>query len=169
MVAPAMPTVRDATPDDLPAVKAIYDEQVAHGIATFDTTAPPLDHWRDRLDSPGHLLVAVEDTTVVGYAFSSTFRPRAAYDRTQEVSVYLDARARGRGLGRALYDVLLARLRDDGIHTVLAVVALPNDASEALHRGCGFERVGVLPEVGHKLGRWIDTALYARVLDDGLT
>ena len=79
---------------------------------------------------------------MVGYAYSSSYRPRPAYARTREVSVYLDASARGRGVGRALYDDLLGRLRADGVHQVLAVIALPNDASEALHRACGFERVG---------------------------
>ena len=79
---------------------------------------------------------------MVGYAYSSSYRPRPAYARTREVSVYLDDSARGQGLGRQLYDELLGRLRADGVHQVLAVIALPNDASEALHRACGFARVG---------------------------
>ncbi|WP_139984042.1 GNAT family N-acetyltransferase [Nocardioides litoris] len=167
--------VRDAVEADLPAVKAVYDAEVRGGTATFDTTPPPLSAWRERLASPHHLLVATDgadgaggsggsggsDGSVLGYASSTGYRPRAAYDATREVSVYLAADARGRGVGRALYDVLLGRLRDDGVHTVLAVVALPNPASDALHRAVGFEEVGVLPEVGHKHGRWIDTAFYA--------
>ncbi len=162
-------TVRDATADDLPAVKTVYDVQVATAVSTFDLAPPPLGYWADRLasDRPGdHLLVAVDDATgaVLGYAYSATYRPRPAYDRTREVSVYLDEPVRGRGVGRGLYDELLARLAADGIHTVLAVVAHPNPASEALHRACGFQEVGVLPEVGRKLGRWVDTALWARVL-----
>lgn len=160
-------TVRDAVDTDLPAVKAIYDDQVVGGVATFDTVAPPLSYWRERLDSEHHLLVAVEETSagaeVLGYAYSTAYRPRAAYDATREVSVYLAATARGRGVGRGLYDVLLDRLDADGVHTVLAVIATPNEASEALHRACGFEQVGLLPEVGHKHGRWIDTAFWARV------
>jgi L-amino acid N-acyltransferase YncA len=159
--------VRDATPDDLATIKAVYDAQVAGGVATFDTVAPPLTYWEERLTSPHHLLVAVDDSgAVLGYAASSTYRPRAAYDTTREVAVYLTESARGRGIGRSLYDVLLARLRDDDIHVVLAVIALPNPASEALHRSCGFERIGVLPEVGHKLGRWVDTALHTLVLTE---
>ncbi len=101
---------------------------------------------------------------MVGYAYSSTYRPRPAYDRTREVSVYLDAAARGQGAGRRLYDDLLARLREDGVHQVLAVIAQPNEASEALHRACGFERVGLLPEVGWKQDRWVDTAIWALTL-----
>lgn len=156
--------MRPADPADLPRIAAIYDEQVATAVSTFDLEPQPLSYWEARLASraPGdHLLVAEDDEAVLGYAYSSTYRPRPAYDRTREVSVYLDAPARGRGVGRALYDDLLARLRTDGVHTVLAVIAQPNEASEALHRACGFARVGLLPEVGWKQERWVDTALWA--------
>ena len=77
---------------------------------------------------------------------------------------HADDTARGRGLGRQLYDELLGRLRADGVHQVLAVIALPNDASEALHHSCGFSRVGLLPEVGWKFDRWIDTAVWGLTL-----
>ena len=161
-------TVRSADPADLPRIAAIYDEQVRTAISTFDLLPPPLSYWEARLasTSPGdHLLVAGPGSgDVLGYAYSSSYRPRPAYDRTREVSVYLSAGARGQGLGRLLYDELLARLRADGMHQVLAVIALPNDASEALHRACGFSRVGVLPEVGWKFGRWVDTALWGLTL-----
>ncbi len=127
-----------------------------------------MSYWEGRLAStePGdHLLVADAGSEAVGYAYSSSYRPRPAYARTREVSVYLDGSARGLGLGRLLYDELLGRLRADDVHQVLAVIALPNDASEALHRACGFERVGLLPEVGWKFGRWIDTALWGLTLE----
>jgi L-amino acid N-acyltransferase YncA len=159
--------VRRAISADLPRIAAIYDEQVRTAISTFDVDPAPLSYWEARLGSsePGdHLLVATVDGQVAGYAYSSAYRPRPAYGRTREVSVYLDVSARGQGLGRALYDDLLTRLVADGVHQVLAVIALPNDASETLHRSCGFERVGVLPEVGRKFDRWIDTALWSRTL-----
>jgi L-amino acid N-acyltransferase YncA len=160
-------TVRDAVPADLPRIAAIYDEQVRTAISTFDLTSPGPAYWEARLASEAvgdHLLVADGGSGVVGYAYSSAYRPRPAYDRTREVSVYLDDSARGQGLGRRLYDELLDRLRADGVHQVLAVVALPNDPSEALHRACGFTRVGLLPEVGWKFDRWIDTALWGLTL-----
>jgi L-amino acid N-acyltransferase YncA len=159
--------VRRAEPADLPRIAAIYDDQVRTAISTFDLEPPPLSYWETRLAStePGdHLLVADSDEGVVGYAYSSSYRPRPAYARTREVSVYLDAAAQGQGLGRRLYDDLLGRLRADGVHQVLAVIALPNDASEALHRACGFTRVGLLPDVGWKFDRWIDTALWGLTL-----
>jgi len=160
-------TVRRADPADLPRIAAIYDEQVLTAVSTFDLEPAPLTYWEARLASTetgDHLLVADLDGEVLGYAYSSSYRPRPAYAQTRETSVYLDARARGQGLGRALYDALLELLRQDGVHQVLAVVALPNPASEALHVACGFERVGLLPEVGRKFDRWVDTALYGLTL-----
>jgi phosphinothricin acetyltransferase len=155
--------VRSAGPNDLAGIAAIYDVEVLTGISTFATEPPGLDYWRARLESPergDHLLVAEIDGAVAGYAYSSSYRPRAAYLHTRETSVYLAAGARGAGLGRALYDELLGRLRADQVRLVVAVVALPNPGSQGLHRSCGFERVGVLHDVGRKFDRWIDTELW---------
>ena len=159
--------IRPATDRDLPAIKAIYDAEVLGGISTFATEPPALDYWEVRLHStaPGdHVLVADDGDGVQGYSYSSTYRPRAAYGHTRESSVYLAPQARGRGLGRSLYDALLEAMRTDGVRRVVAVVALPNDPSRALHLACGFTSVGVLHEVGHKFGRWIDTELFERAL-----
>ena len=160
-------TVRSADSADLPRIAAIYDEQVRTAISTFDVESPGLAYWEARLASnqPGdHLLVADSPSgEVVGYAYSSSTargRPTPAPVRSRSTS----RPARGQGLGRQLYDELLGRLRADGVHQVLAVIALPNDASEALHRACGFSRVGLLPEVGWKFDRWIDTALWGLTL-----
>ena len=158
-----MVVVRRATEADLPAIAAIYDVEVRTGISTFATEPPGLDYWRTRLEStqPGdHLLVAVDGETVVGYAYSGSYRPREAYARTRETSVYLADAARGRGIGRLLYDELLGLMRTDGVHLVVAVIALPNDGSQGLHRACGFERAGVLHDVGRKFDTWIDTELW---------
>jgi len=160
-------TIRPATAADLDAVAAIYAAEVREGQATFDTDPPPVESWRAKLDSRhrgDHFLVAEEDGRVLGFAYSSAYRDRGAYDHTRETTIYLDAAASGRGLGRLLYDDLLGRLRDSGMRTALACISLPNDASEALHRACGFERIGVMREVGHKFDRWIDVAWWQRLL-----
>ena len=159
-------TIRAATAADLDALAAIYDEQVVTGVATFDTEPRGPSHFTHRLDGDplGELLLVAEtDGVVVGYAAAGAFRPRPAYAATRETSVYLTAAARGRGTARALYADLLRRLDAAGVRTQVAVVALPNPASEALHRRLGFVHVGTLREVGRKHGRWVDTALYQRL------
>ena len=163
-----MVLVRAAADSDLPAIKAIYDVEVRHGISTFATEPPGLDYWRERFESthPGdHMLVATDDSGVVGYAYSGSYRPREAYAHTRETSVYLAQPARGAGVGSLLYDELLRLLRADGVRLVVAVIALPNPVSQGLHRACGFEWVGVLHDVGRKFDTWIDTELWELRLD----
>ena len=160
-------TIRAATEQDLAGIAAIYDEQVRTGIATFDLEPPPPSHWSRRLlsDEPGdHVVVDVEAGDVVGFAYSSAYRPRPGYRLTRETSVYLAERAVGQGRGRRLYDVLLPRLAADGMHVALALIALPNPTSVALHERCGFEHLGTMREVGRKFDRWLDTAWYQLVL-----
>ena len=149
---------------------AIYDDQVRTSLATFDTEPRGAAYLGEKLASTGAgnvVLALCSGEQLLGYAFSGPFRPRPAYAGTKEVSVYLAEAARGRGLGRIVYAALLARLdAASDVHTQVAVIALPNDASEALHRSLGFERVGVLREVGHKFGRYVDTAWYQRMTQD---
>ena len=159
--------IRPAAVDDLEAIAAVYDHQVTTTVATFDLEPQGPALWAPRVGGaePGdHLLVADDAGSVVGYAYSSSFRPRPAYGRTRETSVYLADDARGRGLGRALYDDLLGRLVGDGVHTAVATVALPNPASDALHRACGYREVGVLREVGRKFDRWVDVRWWQKDL-----
>jgi phosphinothricin acetyltransferase len=167
-VSPSGAQVRAARGSDLPGAAAIYDEQVRTEISTFDLEPPPLSYWEHHLAStePGdHFLVADDDGgDVVGFAYSSAYRPRPGYRLTRETSVYLSERARGQGLGRRMYDELLVRVHADGIHVVLALVALPNPPSVALHEACGFEHLGTMREVGRKFDRWLDTAWYQKVL-----
>jgi L-amino acid N-acyltransferase YncA len=160
-------TVRTATEHDLAGMAAIYDEQVRTGIATFDLEPPPASYWARRVasDEPGdHVLVDEEAGEVVGFAYSSSYRPRPGYRLTRETSVYLAGRVRGQGRGRRLYDALLARLTADGMHVAVALIAVPNPASVALHEACGFEHLGTMREVGWKFDQWLDTAWYQRLL-----
>jgi L-amino acid N-acyltransferase YncA len=166
--------IRAATEHDLAQVSAIYDHHARSSVSTFDDSSPGPDRWLSKVGPNTrrgeHLLVVVADGGEVrGYAEASVFRDRAAYVHTREVSVYLGLDARHQGFGRGLYDELIGLLRIDGIHVALAVIALPNPASEALHRACGFTRVGVIEEVGWKLGAWVDTAWWQlRLGDSGL-
>ena len=155
--------IRAATEEDLAEVSAIYDHHAISSVSTFDSESPGPERWSstigaDRTHGEHLLVVVADDGEVRGYAESAVFRPQPAYEHTREVSVYLGLDARQQGYGRKLYDELLGLLRTDGIHLAVAVIALPNPASEALHRACGFTEVGVLREVGWKFGAWVDTA-----------
>jgi phosphinothricin acetyltransferase len=102
--------------------------------------------------------------TVAGYAYYGNWRSREAYRDTVESTIYLDTSFQGRGLGSLLYGELIARARAQGRHAMIGIVALPNEASEALHKRMGFNRVGIYREVGRKLGRWVDIASWELLL-----
>lgn len=101
-------------------------------------------------------LVAEVDGRVLGYAYGGPHRERAAYNRTVEVSAYIDKSAHRTGLGRTLYTQLFARLKDQGYRLLVAGITLPNEASVGIHEALGFEPVGVYKNVGYKNGRWWD-------------
>ena len=159
--------IRAADESDLTGIAAIYGHEARTGISTFDTEPRSIDQWRERLESTAqgdHLMVATSDETILGYAHSSAYRPKPCYAGTRETSIYLAPEAQGQGLGRQMYDDLLGWLVADGTRTAVAAVALPNPASLALHRGCGFGEVGVMREVGRKFDRWIDVLWLQRSL-----
>ena len=156
--------VRPATPADLGAVAAIYAHYVEHTAVTFDFEPPPLEDWEARLEAAAGRrhpwLVSELDGTVAGYAYAAPFRTRAAYARTVETSIYLDHTRLGRGIGRPLYSALIDALRAGGFHLAIGGMTIPNPASQALHRGLGFEPVGVFSQVGYKLGAWRDVEFF---------
>jgi phosphinothricin acetyltransferase len=162
--------VRDATADDLPAVAAIFTHFTLRTTVTVSTEVRTPREWLDRYEGqirngPYHLLVAERDGAVVGYVESQQFRPKPAYDRTVELSIYV-APDRGRGgVGSALYGALFARLAAEGrMHRAVAIVTIPNDASVAFHLAQGFVHRGTLDEVAYKFGRYLDIAYFERTL-----
>jgi len=159
--------IRPATLDDLPALTEIYNHYVINTAITFDLqrfTPAARRAWFDdhRPDGRHRLLVAIDDGRVVGYATSSRWRPKAAYDTTVESSVYVHPDAVGHGIGTALYSALFEALSAEDIHTIVAGISLPNPASVALHERFGFRPVGVFGEVGRKFDRYWDVAWYQR-------
>lgn len=163
--------IRRATIDDAAACAAIYAHYVETSNATFETVPPTVEEFVGRMEprlASYDWLVADEGTpaepNVVGYAYASAFRDRAAYDWAVETTIYLDADGTRAGTGSALYTELLNRLEAKGFHTALAVIALPNVASENFHRKLGFEKVSHLAHMGFKLGYWSDIAHYQRML-----
>jgi phosphinothricin acetyltransferase len=161
--------VRAAQPTDLPALTDIYNHWVRTSGVTFDTTEFTVEQRQEWYDahtttSPHRLLVAAHGDDVLGYATSSPLRPKPGYATSVETSVYLRRDATGRGLGTLLYRALFEALAEQNLHRAYAGVALPNDASVALHERLGFHEVGTYVEVGHKLGRYWDVRWFERAL-----
>jgi L-amino acid N-acyltransferase YncA len=164
--------VRDATEDDAGACAAIYAPYVTDTAITFEYDPPSAAEMARRIAASQRAhawLVLEEGGRVVGYAYAGPFKERVAYRWSAEVSVYLEAGRRRSGSGRLLYEALFARLTERGFRTLVAVMTLPNDASEGLHRALGFEPVGTLRRVGWKHGEWRDVAWAQRSIgpDDG--
>ena len=161
--------IRIATHRDLPQLTEIYNHYVIHTTITFDLEPFAVEGrqaWFDaHLTDPRHRLFAAEEGgRVVGYASTSRFRQKAAYDTTVEASVYCSPTAVGKGIGGALYQTLFASIAGEDINRIVAGVTLPNEMSIALHRRFGFTPVGTFSANGRKFGRYWDVAWFERPL-----
>ena len=153
--------LRRMTAGDWPRVRAIYEEGIATGDATFQTEAPLWQAW-DAGHLPHSRLVACQEAAVLGWAALSPVSARSVYSGVAEVSVYVAAQAPGRGLGRALLQRLVAESEEHGIWTLQAGIFPENQASVVLHERCGFRLVGRRERLGQMHGRWRDVLLLER-------
>jgi phosphinothricin acetyltransferase len=166
-------TVRTATVDDAGAIARIYNQGIEDRIATFETeprtAAQIAEQLRGRLDTyPAVVAVSGDDdgARVVGFAWTSVYRPRACYAGVGEFSVYVDRESRGSGVGRALLDGLAAASRDRGFWKLVSRVFPENTASRGLCRACGFREVGVYRRHGQLDGVWRDVVIVELMLFD---
>jgi phosphinothricin acetyltransferase len=160
--------IRPAEHADAAAVAAIYNHYVATTCITFETEPVSPDDMAGRIGEAREAtlpwLVAVDGDAIVGYAYASKWKGRCAYRYSVESTVYLDPACTGRGHGKALYVALVDALRERGLHAVIGGIALPNEASIALHERLGFEKVAHFKQVGFKQERWIDVGYWQLLL-----
>ena len=164
--------IRPSDDADVSTIASIYAWNVAHGTGSFELEQPDVAEMaRRRADVLARQLpwlVAERDDTVVGFAYASPFRPRAAYRFAVEDSVYLAPDAVGAGIGRLLLAELIARCEAAGARQMLAVIGDSDNAgSVGLHRTLGFEPVGTMRSVGWKFDGWRDVVLMQRMLGLG--
>lgn len=165
--------IRDSLPGDVPAITAIYGHAVLHGNASFELDPPDateIARRRDNLLQAGFPYLVAEDAAgqVVGYSYAGTYRPRPGYRFTVENSVYVAPDRQGQGIGRALLPRLIERCEQAGFRLMIAVIGdSANHASIRLHASCGFAHAGLLPAIGWKHGRWLDSVLMVRPLGPG--
>jgi phosphinothricin acetyltransferase len=162
-------SVRPAARGDLPRLTEIYNYYVIHTPVTFDIepyTVEKRAAWLNQFGATGRhrLMVAHEKGVVLGYAGTTQFRVKAAYDTTVETTIYCDQQAIGKRIGSLLYGALFEALKGEDIHRIVAGYTLPNDASAALHARCGFKPVGIYTEVGRKFRRYWDVQWTERPL-----
>jgi L-amino acid N-acyltransferase YncA len=162
--------VRPATAGDADAIARIYNHYITNTIVTFE------EDRVDAADIAGRVaevqaaglpwLVAEDHGVILGYAYASKWKKRPGYRYSVESTVYLDPSATGRGTGRALYQRLMDGLSELPIHLVIGGIALPNEASVALHERMGFEKVAHFREVGLKFGKWIDVGYWQKIISE---
>jgi phosphinothricin acetyltransferase len=154
--------IRHAEPGrDGTACAAIYAPYVADSAVSFEEVAPTAAQFATRIaeTSARYPWLVLEDGgRVVGYAYATEHRSRAAYRWAVDVGIYVDGAHRRRGAGRQLYEALFGLLRRQQLRIACAGVTLPNDASIGLHRALGFEHVGTYPAIGWKAGAWHDVS-----------
>ncbi len=166
--------IRDSAVTDLPAITEIYQHAVLHGNASFEVDPPDISEMsrrREGILAGGYpYLVAERAGRVVGYAYAGAYRPRQAYRFTVENSIYVAPDQQGAGVGRTLLPSLISCLEQSGFRLIVAVIGdSANAASITLHARCGFTHAGVLPAVGWKHGRWLDSVLMTLPLGAGAT
>lgn len=152
-------TIRDASAGDAAQILNIYAPYVTDTCVSFETKVPSVGEFTKRIEeslSRFAYLVCEADGEIIGYAYACAHRARAAYRYSADISVYIKQGFHRLGIGRALYTRLFAQLRERGLYTLIAGVALPNPASVSLHRAMGFQDVGVYHNVGYKMGGWRD-------------
>lgn len=159
--------IRPAVGGDLARLTEIYNYYVIHTPVTFDVepyTVERREAWFSQFAVTGRhrLLLAEENGEVLGYAGTTRFRPKAAYETTVETTIYCDLNATGKGIGTRLYSSLFEVLRGEDIHRFVAGYALPNPATAAIHERFGFKVVGVFSENGRKFGKYWDVCWVER-------
>jgi phosphinothricin acetyltransferase len=165
-------TIRDSLDADLAAIQAIYAHAVLHGFASFEVEPPDVAEIARRrrtiLDGGYPHIVADRDGEVQGYAYASAYRPRVSYRYTVENSIYIRPDRQRQGIGQALLAALIERCEAGPWRQMIAVIGdSANRASIRLHEQAGFARIGTLPAVGWKFGRWVDSVLLQRPLGPG--
>ena len=149
--------IRTATGADAADLVSIYGPYVLETAVTYEYEVPSVEEFRGRIENTIKnypYLVAMEDSIILGYAYASSFHPRAAFRWSAEVTVYIRKEAHGRGIGRMLYEKLEESLKKQNVQTVIALIADPNPESVAFHEKLGYHVAGRLTDCAYKLGQW---------------
>jgi len=155
--------IRSAKLTDAEQIAEIYNYYILNTHHTFEIEPLSAEEMKRRVGEVSGeypYLVAETDGEIQGYIYAAQFRLREAYKHSVEVSIYVRNQAKQKGIGSELYKRLLEELKETDIHTIIAGISQPNEASVKFHEKLGFEKVGHFREVGYKLGRWVDVGFW---------
>ena len=161
--------IRIAVPGDAQEILNIYAPYITDTCISFETEVPTVEKFTERIISTiaeYPYLVYYLDNRIVGYAYASRYRERAAYKYSANVSVYVATEHHRHGIGKALYEKLFELLRSQSVYTIYAGITQPNEASMGLHKSLGFTEVGTYHNVGYKHGKWLDVTWLEKQLRD---
>ncbi|MBN1892447.1 MAG: N-acetyltransferase [Clostridiales bacterium] len=161
--------IRPVKQTDAADILAIYAPYVTDTVISFETKVPTIEEFSKRIETIQNdypYLVCEVDGKVVGYAYASKHRERAAYRYSVEVSVYVALDYHHKGIGKALYKRLFAALDACNYYSAYAGITLPNDKSIGLHKSFGFVEVGIYHNIGYKDGKWLDVIWLEKPLKD---
>ena len=159
-------TIRSARIKDLDTITEIYNEAIIKTIATFDTEPKTYEEqkkWFDDHESKNPILVAELNGVIVGWASLSKWSDRCAYSDTAEISLYVQEKYQGKGIGRHLIEAIIKEGKKTGLHTIIARITAGNESSLHLHRSVGFTYIGIMKEVGKKFGKRLDVHLMQKI------
>lgn len=159
--------IRPATAADAGSIAAIYNHYVRETVITFEETPVSENEMARRIADVGSRypwLVAEHHGAVAGWAYATEWKTRSAYRFSVETTVYVSPTQQRRGMGASLYTPLIAELKARRLHSAVGGIALPNDASIALHEKLGFQKIAHFAEVGRKFDRWVDVGYWQLIL-----
>lgn len=161
--------IRLATFDDLPAILAISNWAAANTTANFAIEPETLESWQETWNHTHETYpyFVAEDESIIGFAKASPWKGRCAYAYSAEVTVYVHPDHHRKGIGRSLYEKLIATLKAQGYHTLLGGITQPNEASVKLHESLGFTRVALFEHIGWKFEKWHDVGYWELVVQGG--
>lgn len=160
--------IRKATLNDAAAIRNIYAPYVENTVVSFEFTVPSLKEFQERMvgimAQYPYLVAEDYQGNLLGYAYASPYKERAAYAWSVELSIYLAAEQKGQGIGTALYQKLFAFIKKQGFYHAYACIVSPYEESVAFHKKLGFCEVGYFPACGYKQGAWRDILWLEKVL-----
>ena len=161
--------IRKVKPEDVQDIALIYNYYIEKSTITFETDPVSVEEMSERIAAisekyPYFVYEDEESRKVAGYCYASSWKKKAAYNKTVESTIYIDKAFQSKGIGRALMNKLINELREKSFHAIIACITTPNPTSVKLHENLGFMQASNFREVGYKFGKWLNVGDWELIL-----